>query len=223
MFRHELKYIINISDYYKIQNTLKNIAKIDTNATDNNSYKIRSLYFDNCYDKARFEKLNGLNNRSKFRIRFYNNNTNFIRLEKKSKVNGLCVKVSELISKEDCSKILLGDTKFLYESNSPLYNDLYVAMKVDLLRPKVIVDYIRQAFIYAPGNVRITLDKNIKTGLASINFLDSAVSTKSVIPDEKMVLEVKWDEYLPEIIQNCIQVSRCVTSLSKYELCRSYI
>ena len=101
-YRHEIKHFINYSDYLQIRNRLKHIASIDTSSTSNGRYKIRSLYFDNLYDKVLMENINGFNKREKFRIRFYNNDTSFIRLEKKSKNNGLCLKESTILTKEQC-------------------------------------------------------------------------------------------------------------------------
>lgn len=147
-FRHELKHYINFSDYISIKSRLRSIMHIDKNANENNEYKIRSLYFDNVYDKALMEKVIGVPKRHKFRIRFYNDNHEFIRLEKKSKIRGLCLKDSEKITKEECEKIINGDIEFLRDSNKKLFIDLYSEMKGNLLRPKTIVDYTREAYIY---------------------------------------------------------------------------
>lgn len=221
-FRHELKHYIGIADYMKIKSRLKYIADRDMNAGEGGEYRIRSLYFDNYSDKILEEKLMGINNRDKFRIRYYNDNLNFIRLEKKSKMNGLCKKVSAPITKEECQKLLDGDTGFLRESPNKLFNELYVKMKEQFLRPKTIVDYTREAYIYEPGNVRITFDKKIRTGIRATNFLDQDVPTTGIIANEMMVLEVKFDEFLPEIIADCVQAPRMATSVSKYALCRMY-
>lgn len=221
-FRHEIKHVINMSDYHMITSRLKHIIKLDHNAGDNGEYKIRSIYFENCYDKILREKELGFNNREKFRIRYYNDNLDFIKLEKKSKINGLCLKVSASISKEECQKILDGDIEFLRESPKKLFNELYVKIKNQLLRPKTIVDYMREAYIWNIGNVRITFDKRIKSGMMSNDFLNQDVVTADVIPDNMMVLEVKWDEYLPGIIQDCVQASRRASSFSKYAKCRMY-
>ena len=221
-FRHEIKHQINTADYYSIMGRLKHVIGRDLNAGDEGEYKIRSIYFDNCYDKVLTEKALGLNNREKFRIRFYNDDTSLIKLEKKSKINGLCLKVDEPISKEECEMIQRGDIEFLKESSKKLFNELYVKMKNQLLRPKTIVDYMREAYVYKPGNVRITFDKKIETGIWNTDFLSGDVVTKSVISNDYMVLEVKWDEYLPEVIQACVQQGRLKSSISKYALCRMY-
>ena len=222
-FRHELKHYINFSDYISIKSRLRSIMHIDKNANENNEYKIRSLYFDNVYDKALMEKVIGVPKRDKFRIRFYNNNHEFIRLEKKSKIRGLCLKDSEKITKEECEKIISGDIEFLRDSNKKLFIDLYSEMKGNLLRPRTIVDYTREAYIYPMGNVRITFDKSIRTGLNSINMFDDNLPTIETIDNKYIVLEVKFDEFLPEVIRDIIQVKeRRATSISKYEAARIY-
>ncbi|CAI3701849.1 polyphosphate polymerase domain-containing protein [Clostridium neonatale] len=222
-FRHELKHYINFSDYISIKSRLRSIMHIDKNANENNEYKIRSLYFDNVYDKALMEKVIGVPKRHKFRIRFYNDNHEFIRLEKKSKIRGLCLKDSEKITKEECEKIINRDIEFLRDSNKKLFIDLYSEMKGNLLRPKTIVDYTREAYIYPIGNVRITFDKSVRTGLNNINMFDDNLATIETIDNKYIVLEVKFDEFLPQIIRDIIQVKeRRATSISKYEAARIY-
>lgn len=222
-FRHELKHYINVSDYLAIRSRLRSIMHIDKNANENNEYKIRSLYFDNVYDKALVEKVIGASKRYKFRIRFYNDNHDFIRLEKKYKIRGLCLKDSEPITKEECEKIINGDIEFLRTSDKKLFVDLYAQMKGQLLRPKTIVDYTREAYIYPIGNVRITFDKSIRTGIHSTNLFDDDLPTIETIDNKYIVLEVKFDEFLPQVIQDIIQVNeRRSTSISKYEAARIY-
>ena len=222
-FRHEVKHYINMSDYLAIKNRLSHIMRIDKNANENREYKIRSLYFDNLRDKVLMEKINGINHREKFRIRFYNDNHSFIRLEKKSKINGLCAKDSESITKEECKKIFNGDIDFLKESNKLLFMEFYAKIKGDLLKPKTIVDYTREAYIYPIGNVRITFDKDIRTGIYSRNFFDDSLPTINVIDNRVVVLEVKYDEFLPEIIHDIIQTNdRRASAISKYAACRLY-
>lgn len=222
-FRHEIKHYINTSDYLAIKNRLSHVMNLDKNANDNNEYKIRSLYFDNLRDKVLMEKINGINIREKFRIRYYNDDHSFIKLEKKSKVNGLCAKDSELITKEECEKILRGDIDFLRYSNKPLFVEFYTKIKGDLLKPKSIVDYIREAYIYKMGNVRITFDKKIRTGVWCTNLFDNDLPTIEAIDNNIVVLEVKFDEFLPQLIQDIIQTNeRRATAISKYAASRIY-
>lgn len=222
-FRHEIKHYINVSDYLAIKSRLINIMKLDKNASRNNEYKIRSLYFDNLKDRVLMEKINGIKHREKFRIRFYNDDLSFINLEKKSKINGLCLKESEKITILECEKIIEGDIGFLKESEKPLFKELYIKMKTQFLKPKSIVDYDREAYTYPLGNVRITFDKNIRTGIKSTNIFDDKLPTIEAIDKNVVVLEVKYDEFLPEVIQHIIQTNnRRPSAISKYAASRIY-
>ncbi|WP_125152018.1 polyphosphate polymerase domain-containing protein [Clostridium rectalis] len=222
-FRHEIKHYINISDYLSIKNRLINIMRLDKNSNSDREYRIRSLYFDNYRDKVLMEKIEGINSREKFRIRFYNDDHSFIRLEKKSKINGLCNKVSESILKHQCEELISGKIDFLKESNKDLFIELYSKMKWQLLRPRTIVDYTREAYIYPVSNVRITFDKWIRTGVFSRNIFDTNLPTVKSIDEKFIVLEVKYDEFLPEIVHDIIQTNnRRSSAISKYAAARIY-
>ena len=221
-FRHEIKHEITYSDMLSIKSRMDLIAGRDKNAKDG-TYFIRSLYFDNLYDKALNEKIDGVNMREKFRIRFYNFDTSYIMLEKKSKINGLCEKRQARLSKEEAQAIVSGNIEWMKETDRDLVKELYIKMKSQGLRPKTIVDYDREPFVYAPGNVRVTLDYNIRTGLDSTDFLNSKCITLPA-GEEHIVLEVKWDEYLPEIIKAAVATPTThSTSFSKYATCRIYV
>ena len=223
-FRSELKHYINYQDYLIIRSKISNFLTLDKNVyKDSFEYKIRSIYFDNFNNKVLEEKLLGLNKRDKFRIRLYNDDDSFIRLEKKSKINGLCKKISEPITKDEVLKIINNDIEFLIKSQKQLFQDLYIKMKTEFLKPKTIVDYEREAYIYKIGNVRITFDKNLRTGIVSNDIFNKELCTISPIDKDYIVLEVKYDEFLPEFILNLIQLGeRSKTSISKYALCRMY-
>ncbi|SFR97406.1 polyphosphate polymerase domain-containing protein [Anaeromicropila populeti] len=223
-FRHETKHFITYSDYLAIRNRLDIIAERDPYARENNTYFIRSLYFDNYNDKALHEKLDGINNREKFRIRYYNGDTSIIHLEKKSKINGLCNKLSKSLTKEQVEKILQGDLSFMLEGNNPLLIDLYTKMKNQLLRPRVIVDYVREPFIYRPGNIRITFDTKIRSGLYSNDFFNVELpSINAQDSCDSILMEVKYDEFIPEVIVMCLQVNeRSASAFSKYAAARRF-
>jgi hypothetical protein len=220
-FRHEYKHEISYVEMLSLRARLKAVMEVDPHAV-NGEYFIRSLYFDNIYDKALREKADGVNNREKFRIRYYNKNTDRILLEKKSKIHGLCNKVQTVITKECAEAVLKTDFDTLSKIEDPLVQELYQKMISEGLRPKVIVDYDREPFIFAPGNVRVTIDKNIRTGLKNTDYLESDSVTIPVV-DSPIILEVKWDEYLPGIIKDIIQIpSTHSSSFSKYAACRMY-
>lgn len=220
-YRHEWKHVINYADLLTIRARMRAVARSDPHAIDG-KYLIRSLYFDNNDDKALREKIDGVNMREKFRIRLYNLDTSMIRLEKKSKRNGLGTKYSAVLTAEEADRIVNGDIDWMMDSGRPLLQELYCKMRYQGMRPSTIVDYTREPFIYAPGNVRVTLDYDIRTGLFSKDFLNPDTIT---VPagDAPIILEVKWDDFLPSIIRDAVAVpDRKVSSFSKYAQCRVY-
>lgn len=220
-YRHEWKHEITYGDMLVLRGRLSKVAGRD-NHTVNGKYEIRSLYFDTPTDKALREKTDGVNIREKFRIRYYNGDLSFIRLEKKSKINGLCLKESAPLSVESVQAILDGDYGILIWDSQPLVTEFYSKITGGGLRPKTIVDYTREPFIFAPGNVRITLDYNIRSGLQNTDFLNWTSATVPV-GNAPIILEVKWDEYLPDIIRDAVQLGNCrVGAFSKYAACRIY-
>lgn len=219
-YRHELKHYINYFDYLELVSKLKYVAKVDENAKADGSYKIRSMYFDNIYDKVLREKIDGISNREKFRIRYYNGDASYIKLEKKSKRNGLCLKQARTISKEQCQMLLNGNINFLKESNEMLFKELYTKMHTEQLRPKNIVDYTRHAFAFTAGNVRITIDSDIRSSSNVTQFLDHQLFCRSAT--RSIILEVKYDDFLPQVIASVIQINgRKASACSKYAICRT--
>lgn len=221
MYRHEWKHEINLSDRIAIRRRLGAVARPDAHA-ENGRYLIRSLYFDTPEDRCLREKLDGVDRREKFRLRYYNGDLSLIHLEKKSKRNGLGTKETAEVSAEEVRALLGGDLDWMARSGRTLVWELYTKMRSRLLRPKTIVDYIREPFVYPPGNVRVTLDYDIRTALSCTAFLDPDCLT---IPagDAPDILEVKWDAYLPEVIRAAIQLpGRRAGSFSKYAACRIY-
>ena len=222
IYRNEIKHVIDAGDKAAICANMRAVAKPDEHAGADGTYFIRSLYFDSLSDRALREKIDGVNEREKFRIRYYNGDPSFMHLEKKVKRNGLGYKVSERITAEEAQRIIDGDTLWMASSGRGLVIELYSKMKSQGLRPKTIVDYKRTPFVYAPGNVRVTIDENIRTGLGCTDFLNPECVT---IPagGSVILLEVKWDEYLPDIIRRAVQVkNRRVGAFSKYQTCRIY-
>lgn len=220
-YRHEWKYIINYGDLGILRQRLSAVMKTDPNAVCG-KYGIRSLYFDNFNDDALFKKICGVDMREKFRIRLYNLDTSVIRLEKKSKRNGLCTKYAANLTAEETQKIVEGDIDWMLFSEHSLIKELYCKMRYQGMRPKTLVDYIREPFVFYPGGVRVTLDYDIRTGIYCTDILNPDSVT---VPagDSPILVEVKWDEFLPHIIRDAVSISnRCVSSFSKYAQCRIY-
>lgn len=218
--RHEWKHQINPQEDLVLSQRLGKLFPRDANAGPDGVYRVTSLYFDTPYDSALREKLDGVNRREKFRLRYYGSALSFLRLEKKYKVNGLCGKRSARLTREQAERLLDGDARFLVDTGDALLLELYSKIQGQGLRPKTIVRYDREAFLYAPGNVRITLDRDIRTGLGSVDFLNPGVfCVRAVGPGT--VLEVKYDAFLPEIVRMAVQVpGRRAAACSKYALCR---
>ena len=219
-FRHEYKFQISYADMIILRSRLAAAMKRDTHAGEDGIYEIRSLYFDDDRNTALYEKLNGVNKRSKYRIRLYNKNTDFIRLEKKSKINGLCNKISCNITAYEVGKIQNGDISWMENDNRELIQELYIKMTATGLKPKTIVNYLREPFIYEAGNVRITFDYDIRTGMGNSDFLN--MDTPLIPTGSGYLMEVKFDEFLPAFIQDIIQSDRTRNAFSKYAICRIY-
>jgi hypothetical protein len=222
-YRHEYKHTINLLDYYSIRQRIKAVAMPDANADPDGRYFIRSLYFDNDDDKALREKLYGLPNREKFRIRLYNGRSDLIRLEKKSKRNGLCRKQSVPLSMEEVQQILDGDTAWIRESSHPLLLEFYSKMAYQRLRPRTIVDYWREPYVFPYGNVRVTFDSDIRTGLYATGLFTREIPTVPVGDRGTLLMEVKYDSFLPDIMRDVIRTNaRKSGAFSKYAACRIY-
>lgn len=220
-FRHELKFQVNPGDVFMLRGNLRAVMKGDPYAK-NGSYGIRSLYFDTPSDQALRDKLNSVNVREKFRLRFYDGDTSLINLEKKFKANGLGNKQKARLSADETQALLEGDISWMLLSEKPLIRELYAKMRVARLQPKVIVDYRREPYVFGPGNVRVTLDSCIRTGLRCVDFLDPNCLTVPV-SGNPLILEVKWDRYLPDVVRNAVGLpSRRAAAFSKYAQSRMY-
>lgn len=218
--RHEWKHEITAADRLILSARLNAVARRDSHG-QNGLYEIRSLYFDDSRDTALREKIDGVSRREKFRIRYYDGNASFICLEKKVKRDGLCGKRSVLLSVQEVQALLSGDLDWMPGSGRSLIQELYWKMNSNGLRPKTIVDYTRDAYVFPAGNVRVTLDFNIRTGLGSTDFLNPTVTVPA--GEVPAILEVKWDEFLPDIIRDTVQLpGRHTSAFSKYAACRIY-
>ena len=220
-YRHEIKHYITQADAVAIRQNLTAVASIDSHAQKDGCYRIRSLYFDDLNNTALWEKLDGVNERRKFRIRYYNDDLSYIMLECKMKRDGVGAKPQQRLTLEEVQRLLSGDTSWLITSGKPLLAMLYTEMKLRRLAPKTVVEYKRVPFVYAPGNVRVTIDWDIRTGQPR-DFLDPKGLTLP-IEEDVTLLEVKWDSYLPTVIRRAAALkSRTPTAFSKYAACRVY-
>lgn len=221
-FRHELKHLISPAESRILSERLGRLFPRDSHAGPDGMYRVNSLYFDTPDDKALCQKISGVDQREKFRLRYYGQEPRFLRMEKKIKKGGLCSKSSARLTYEQAEKLLAGEIDFLLESGDPLLIELYSKMRGELLRPRTIVSYDREAYIFAPGNVRITLDSRLGTYPSCSSFLHLPACRLETDSGDT-VLEVKYDAFLPDLVRMAVQVpDRKTGAYSKYAVCRRY-
>ena len=223
-YRHELKYYITLGEYELLQRKLSLTMERDAFAKKNGGeYFIRSLYFDDRDDSAFREKLSGIDERDKFRIRIYDMRDDVIKLECKHKSNGYIKKQSIGLSRKEYEKLISGDRLFLLNRPESFARRMYLEFAQRALKPAVIVDYTREAFVFPMEDVRVTFDKNIRTGLRSVDMFNAGIPTYPVIDDYGMVLEIKFNRFLPTYIRSLLQLEASQRSaISKYVLCRRF-
>lgn len=221
--RHELKYLINPAELDVLRARLRPVMRMDSHCRGGKPYIIRSLYFDDIDDSAFYDKQAGVMHRDKYRIRIYRYSDKEIFLERKRKMGDLIQKSSVQITRRLCEQLISGDPRGLQTSSNPLLQDVYVQMRTRLLRPAVIVDYAREAYLHPAENVRITFDLNLRSGLHSQDLFNAELPTVCPHDRDVEILEVKFDHYLPEHIAGLLRgVEAERSAVSKYVLCRRF-
>ena len=219
--RHELKYYINASVYHTLRNRLRVVLKPDPNMKREDGYLISSLYFDDLHHSALNEKQSGIRFRKKYRMRCYGRSDALIKLECKYKYDEYISKTSATLSRAEYDAILRNDYGFLASRREEVCRQLLAYYNLRLLRPVVAVEYLREAYVLPQGNVRITFDKDISASTDCFDMFAEDYVTSRVLEKDLIVLEVKYDDYLPRVIQQAIGVvgaQQC--SASKYVMCR---
>ena len=219
-FRHELKYLISKQDMDCCIGRLAQFAKPDPHAKSGR-YFVRSLYFDDMYASAYEDKESGVASRRKYRIRIYDFDESFIRLEKKIKEGSYVRKESAPLSRSEYDMILRGETDFLLERSERAACDFALGHRIDRLRPEVIVDYERVPFIYEYGDVRITFDMNIRSVFDELDVFAKDSPSYEVLGADQLVMEVKYTEFLPDIFRAILPGEGCRLAVSKYLMCDS--
>lgn len=226
-YRSEIKFKVSDFDLIRIKNRLYPLMQLDSYQGPN-GYSIRSLYFDDIYDSCTAEKENGILYRKKYRIRIYNNQLDYIRLEKKTKYGNMSKKTMQPLSMSDYEALLSGNTDclhaILFRNKGCLLEEFILKILFEKYSPKCIVEYERFAFTEKTGNVRITFDRNIAGSNQIANFFDSGLFTVPVMPENHHILEIKYDELLPHYILQALDLG-CLQrySFSKYYITRASI
>lgn len=222
-YRHELKYYISQADYTLLHTRLRRCMESDAYAkTTGGEYFIRSLYFDDYDDGALRTKLDGNNERDKYRIRIYNMRDDVIKLERKHKKESYIQKNSISLSRTECDELLKGRYSFLLKRPEAFARQMFIAFTGGL-RPTVMVDYTREPYVFPLEDVRVTFDKNIRTAYRNTGLFDANAISYPAIPEYDMVMEVKYNSYLSTYIRSLLQTGNGLQSaISKYCLCRRF-
>lgn len=221
--RHEHKIAMNTADCYLLRQKLKHVMKLDLHAGPNGTYFIRSVYFDNFDNKVLTEKKEGFFRRDKYRVRLYDFVSGKLYLEKKSKRDNLTFKQKCSITAEEYERIRLGQLAWMQDDERALVRELFLQMNLLQLKPITVVDYVREVYVYEPGNVRVTFDSSVKTSFRSEDLLNPDLAMIPALDPNQVIVEVKYDQYLPDVIRFFLQINdRRKEAFSKYQLSRMY-
>lgn len=219
--RYEIKFLITYADYMELFNKLKHIMSPDEHSSDRDDYFVRSLYYDDLYGSAYVTKINGDNNRRKYRIRTYNMSDDKILFERKQKYNNKVEKDAIYLKRFQYEQLAVGNFEVIRDMDSPLANEIYGIHCSFGLKPAVVVDYDRTALVHPFSNTRITFDKNLRAGIGSYDIFDEDMYTYPIYPNNSVILEVKYDNELPSHISAMLStICGEKTALSKFCMCR---
>ena len=224
-YRVEEKYICDAKDLEIIRARLKMLMQSDENLQSDGNYRVKSLYFDDYQNSCMNENEDGVNRRNKYRIRYYNNENEHLKLEVKNKKYHYVHKYTSNITSDTTKQLLNGSLLPYRDGMDQAYSKFYMKSQRDLLKPVIIVDYLREVFVCNLGNVRITLDKNICASKNIYSFLEPNATAKTpILGSGKFVLEVKYDEFLPRHIYHALGLENMQqTPFSKYYLSRLFL
>ncbi|MCR4754447.1 MAG: polyphosphate polymerase domain-containing protein [Lachnospiraceae bacterium] len=223
-YRVEDKYIITEDKAVYIEAMLKEVCEPDAHGVDGR-YNIRSVYFDDMYDTCLRENEAGTDNREKYRIRSYDLDDKLIHLELKSKLRGYTHKDAVTLSKREALRLIDRDDRLWSdiesdpENNREIYliKKLCAEMQYRRMQPVVLIEYERTAYTYTVGNVRITFDRSIGASKNYYSLWDKNALMIPVMPTGQLILEIKYDELLPDHIRQIVDIgSLNKTAYSKY-------
>ncbi|MCR4691197.1 MAG: polyphosphate polymerase domain-containing protein [Lachnospiraceae bacterium] len=224
-WRHEYKFRIDARLLAVLSERAKQVMEPDSHAGDTGLYQIRSVYFDDYQDSCYRQNEAGTDPRVKYRVRCYNGDDGYIRLERKSKKNGMTAKESCALSREQAEDMIRGRLLDLrdedFSDQNPVYKDFVCLQRTRLLRPKVLVIYNRRPFVNAAGNVRVTFDQQISAGMKPEQLFEAYPFQMPILPLGESLMEVKYDALLPDTIRDVLSLGKLrQETFSKYYLCR---
>lgn len=220
--RHELKLCINYAQYILLSARFNALLKKDSFTLDSGDYFVRSLYLDDLGNCSFYDKISGVRDRKKYRIRLYNCDSSKIKLECKEKISNRIHKVSANLTEAECQGIISGDFSVLEKRTEPLCQEVFALAKSKGLKNSVIVDYDREAYVYDISNVRITFDKNLHAGgFEGMDIFDKNLFTMGIYPKNEVVLEIKYDKVIPKFITSLLPINvGNPIAISKFCICK---
>ena len=219
-YRHEYKYLISKEAAQLLKLRLPHIMKRDSHAGPTGQYTIRSLYFDDPEYTAFEEKVSGVDNRTKYRIRCYDYKASHFKLEKKEKKGHLTRKTGQTIRSSDVAAIQRDPTKPAPKNPEGLTEELRQLCAYRGLRPVVLVDYDRTPFVCVDGNTRITLDENLRTVPYCRDIFGPIHAMTPVLEPGPVILEVKFDDFLPGYLSDALaDIPKIPMAISKFAMC----
>jgi len=221
--RHEIKTVLTYAQYIELRSRVSGILTPDPHMPGPEGYRIQSVYFDTLDRASYYEKDSGVQHRNKYRIRAYNGSDSYIILENKEKIDDRICKSSAVITREDYDAILRGDFSPLLQSDNPLCRQVYGLRKTDGLRPEVIVEYRREAFIHPLSMVRVTFDSLVSAGVNTLDMFDDRLVTRPLFPHREVVLEVKYGDSYPTYLRQLLQNNGIKLAVSKFVLGCDYL
>lgn len=222
-YRHELKYPVSGAQILLLESRIRHLMQPDAHTDGSGMYTIRSLYFDDYENRCYYENENGTDPREKFRIRIYDHKPEPVTLECKRKERGKTLKSACRLTREQAESLIRGQCLPITEDTPQLLRYFLIQMRLRRLRPAVIVEYERRPYVFRNGNVRITFDTNVTSVPVSEDFFAPRVSGRPIMPAGEHLMEVKFDEYLPDHLYRSLNLNlREQTAYSKYYLCRKF-
>lgn len=223
VYRNELKFIISYRDYKRLQQSLKILMIADSHSINDLGYMVRSVYFDSLYNNDYYDKLMGIKERKKIRLRTYSIYQENIKLELKSKSDRYqCKEIAE-VGRGEASALINGDISVLMNNDCDVSRKIYGIMSDKVYRPVITVEYDREAYIYPMQNIRITFDKNVRASTTDFDIFNPNLNVNPLYDSSKVILEVKYHKLLPDWIRKAL--SECSTqneSVSKYCMSRDF-
>jgi|SRR3989338_1944240 len=216
--RKELKFYIPYKEYIVLSNLLKKILVLDKyNKEGQNGYFIRSLYFDTLDNKEFEEKMAGIENRSKYRLRIYDLNDSKVKFEIKRKTNGLIIKETAIITRKDAIELQKRNYEVMLKYNNKVLNKAYKEFKKSQYYPVVIVDYLREAFVFDVNKIRIVFDRFLKSSTLHLDLFGKETFPTQKLKNALVVMEIKYNNFIPEWLKDLVQVPSAERSaISKY-------